>query len=103
MGAVLFGLCLAIAPVLVVFYHKPHLFWVTATLASGFVFGAGAAQRFFSVKCAFFAQAVVHILSLSASVGTAIIMGMKGYGYWALVGYECCSSGGLCNLGVGHF
>jgi len=27
------------------FYHEPHLFWVTATLASGFVFGAGAAQH----------------------------------------------------------
>jgi O-antigen/teichoic acid export membrane protein len=67
-GAVLFGLCLAIAPVLVVFYHEPHLFWVTATLASGFVFGAGAAQHgaLLQRQMRFFALAVVDILSLSA-------------------------------------
>jgi Polysaccharide biosynthesis protein len=69
-GAVLFGLCLAIAPVLVVFYHEPHLFCVTATLASGFVFGAGAAQHGAVLlrQMRFFALAVVDILSLSASV-----------------------------------
>lgn len=61
---------------------------MTATLASGFVFGAGAAQHgaLLQRQMRFFALAVVDILSLSASVGTAIIMAVKGYGYWALVG-----------------
>ena len=76
---------------------------MTATLASGFVFGAGAAQHgaLLQRQMRFFALAEVDIISLSASVGTAID-GCEGLRILDSSGYECCPSGGLCNLGVAH-
>ena len=87
-GVVLFGLCLAIAPVLVAFYGESRLFWVTAVLASGFIFSGAAAQHqaLLQRQMRFAALAVVEIVSLSVSIATAITMGAAGYGYWSLVG-----------------
>jgi hypothetical protein len=50
----LFGLSIAIAPILVVFYRESRLFWVMAILATGFLFNGGAAnvRPFFNAKCA---------------------------------------------------
>lgn len=88
LGVVLFGLSLAIAPVLVAFYHESRLFWVTAVLASGFVFSGTAAQQqaLLQRQMRFAGLAVVEVLSLSVSIAVAIVMAANGYGYWALVG-----------------
>jgi PST family polysaccharide transporter len=87
-GVLLMGLSLAIAPVLAAFYREPSLVWLTAALASGFVFSAGAAQHqaLLQRQMRFVALAVVEILSLSISVVVAIMMAANDYGYWALVG-----------------
>ncbi len=87
-GVVLFSLTLAMAPVLVVFYRESRLFWVTAILATGFIFSAGAAQHqaLLQRQMRFAAMAGADILSLSASIAVAITMAASGYGYWALVG-----------------
>ena len=92
-GVVLFGLSLGLAPVIVAFYRESRLFWVTAALASGFVFSAGAAQHaaLLQRQMRFGALAVIEILSLSASIAVAITMAAAGYGYWALVGMNVVS------------
>lgn len=93
-GVVFFGLCLAIAPALVAFYHESCLFWVTAALASGFVFSGGAAQHqaLLQRRMRFAAMAAIDILSLSTSIAIAIAMAANGHGYWALVGMNVTSS-----------
>ena len=103
-GAVLFYLCLAIAPVLVVFYHEPHLFWVTATLASGFVFGAGAAQHgaLLQRQMRFFCTGSGRHPLPIRKCRHCDHNGCEGLRILDSSGYECCSSGGLCNLGVAH-
>jgi PST family polysaccharide transporter len=87
-GLVLFGLSLVIAPVIVAFYRESRLFWVTAVLASGFVFSGGAAQHqaLLQRQMRFTALAVIEVVSLSVSIAIAIAMAASGYGYWALVG-----------------
>lgn len=87
-GVVLFGLSLAIAPVLVAFYRESCLFWITAVLASGFVFSGVAAQHqaLLQRQMRFFALAAIEVSSLSISIAVAIAMAASGYGYWALVG-----------------
>ena len=92
-GVILFGLSLAIAPAIVAFYGESRLFWVTAALASGFVFSAGAAQHaaLLQRQMRFAALAVVEILSLSISIAVAIAMAASGYGYWALVSMNVVS------------
>lgn len=87
-GALLFGLSLATAPLLVAFYHEPRLFWVTAILSSGFVASGATAQHqaLLQRQMRFGALAAVEILSLSISIAVGVAMAVSGYGYWALVG-----------------
>src|SRR5882672_6222350 len=44
-GVLLGLLAVGIAPVVVVFYHEPRLFGVTAVLATGFLFNAAGVQH----------------------------------------------------------
>jgi O-antigen/teichoic acid export membrane protein len=87
-GFVLFGLSLVTAPLLVAFYGEPRLFWVTALLASGFVFSGATVQHqaLLQRQMRFPALAGVEVSSLSISIAVAIVMAASGYGYWALVG-----------------
>ena len=45
-GIVLASLCLLSAPVLVKFYGEPRLYWVTVTIAMGFILNAAAVQHY---------------------------------------------------------
>ena len=87
-GATLGLLSLAIAPILVVFYHESRLFWMTVVLAAGFLLNAAGVQHstFLQRQMRFTALAVIDIFSLVVSTGVGIGMAMSGYGYWALVG-----------------
>lgn len=92
-GVLLFGLCLAMAPVLVSFYRESNLFWVTVALGSGFILSAGGAQHgaLLLRQMRFVALAIIDILSLSTSIAVAVTMAATGFGYWALVGMNVCS------------
>jgi len=87
-GAALALLSFAIAPILSSFYHEPRLFWVTAALATGFLFNAAGVQHsaLLQREMRFFALAVIEILSLLVGTAVGIGMAVGGYQYWALVG-----------------
>ena len=87
-GTMLGLLSLAIAPVLVSFYHEPSLFWVTVVLASGFVFNAAAIQHsaLLQRQMRFATLMAADIISLLVSIAVGIGMAAGGLGYWALVG-----------------
>jgi O-antigen/teichoic acid export membrane protein len=87
-GAILAILCLAIAPVLAVFYHDPRIAWVTSVMAAGFLVNGAAVQHsaLLQRQLRFTALAVLDTVSLLASTAVGICMAMSGCGYWALVG-----------------
>jgi len=86
-GGILTALCVAIAPILTVFYREPRLLWVTIATGLGFLFYGVSAQHraLLQREMRFGALALVEILALVASIGTGIGMAFAGMGYWALV------------------
>jgi len=86
-GAILGLLAVVIAPVVVVFYHEPRLFGVTAVLAIGFLFNAAGVQHSAILQrhMRITALAMIDIISLVVSTAVGIGMAVGGYGYWALV------------------
>jgi O-antigen/teichoic acid export membrane protein len=87
-GAVLAVAAVALAPAVAAFYHEPRLLWITAVLATGFLFNAAGVQHSAIVQreMRFTALAVINTVSLIISTAIAIGMARYGYGYWALVG-----------------
>jgi PST family polysaccharide transporter len=89
-GGMLGFLSLASAPILVVFYQEPRLFWVTVTLSAGFLFNAAGVQHAALLKrnMRFTALSMIEIFSLVTSSAVGIGMALAGLGYWALVGWS---------------
>lgn len=77
----------ALAPVVVGFYHEPHLLWVTIALSTAFLFNAAGVQHsaLLQRQMRFTALASIEIISLIASTSIGIGMAMAGFGHWALV------------------
>ncbi len=75
------------APAVAIFYHEPRLFWVTAVLATGFLFNAAGVQHsaLLQREMRFTAMAVINTIALMLSTVIAIGMAKFGYGYWSLV------------------
>ena len=92
-GAVLGLLSLAIAPILVLFYHEPRLFWVTVALATGFLFNAAGVQHsaLLQRQMRFTTLSAIETISLLVSIAVGVGMALGGYGYWALVGMAIIS------------
>jgi len=86
-GAVLGLLALAMAPIVVAFYHEQRLFGVTAVLATAFLFNAAGVQHssMLERQMRFITLSVIDIVSLSVSTAIGIGMALRGFGYWALV------------------
>jgi PST family polysaccharide transporter len=86
-GALLAILAVALAPAVAAFYHEPRLLWITAVLATSFLFNAAGVQHSAIVQrqMRFTALAVINTVSLIVSTAVAIAMAEWGYGYWALV------------------
>jgi O-antigen/teichoic acid export membrane protein len=86
-GAGLTLLTAAMAPVVATFYHEPRLVWVTAALASSFIFNAAGVQHgaLLQRQMRFTTLAVISTISLVVSSSLAIAGAMAGYGYWCLV------------------
>jgi len=86
-GVILGLLAVVSAPVVVVFYHEPRLFGVTAVLATGFLFNAAGVQHSALLQrhMRFTAIATIDMIALVVSAAVGIGMAFGGYGYWALV------------------
>jgi O-antigen/teichoic acid export membrane protein len=86
-GVILGLVAVAIAPIVVVFYHEPRLFGVTAILATGFLFNAAGVQHsaILQRQMRFTALATTDVVSLVMSIMIGIGMAIGGYRYWALV------------------
>lgn len=86
-GAALALVCLAIGPLLVNFYHEPRLFWVAATLGTGFAFNAAGVQHsaLLQREMRFVALATIDVVSWAISITLSITLALLGFGYWALV------------------
>ena len=86
-GTALALLCLVTAPVLASFYHEPRLFWVTVTLAGGFLVNAAGVQHsaLLQRQMRFGTLTVIDILTQAVSLVVGIAAAIAGFGYWALV------------------
>lgn len=86
-GVILGLLSFAMAPILVMFYHEPTLFWVTAVLATGFVLNAAGVQHSALLQrdLKFGILSAVEIAAQLVSTAAGIVLALSGYGFWALV------------------
>lgn len=89
---VLFGFALALvtvamAPLVVAFYHEPRLFSLTIVLASALFFNALGVQHsaILQRNMRFTALSVINVAALAVSSVVAIGLAEVGFGYWALV------------------
>ena len=79
--------CVALAPLVVLFYHEQRLGLITAVYGIGFLLGGLTVQHeaLLRRQMRFNALAIAEITALVASVVTAISLAWYGVGYWALV------------------
>ena len=87
-GSLLAFLSFAIAPFVARFYHEPRLYWVTIALAAGFILNAAGVQHgaLLQRQMRFTALASIDIFALTVSTILGVVMAIRGYGYWSLVG-----------------
>jgi PST family polysaccharide transporter len=87
-GAVLFLVCIATAPVLVSFYGEPRLFWITMTVGFGFLFNAACAQHsaLLQRELRYVELSIIETTSLVVGCGIGVSLAASGFGYWGLVG-----------------
>ena len=86
-GILLGLLALSLAPFIVALYHEPRLFGIAAVLASAFVFNAAGVQHLALLErqMRFTTLAVIDVFALTLSAAIAMVMAIRGFGYWALV------------------
>jgi O-antigen/teichoic acid export membrane protein len=87
-GAILAALCVALAPLIVAFYHEPRLYWIAVVSGATFLFNGLATQHGALLQrgMRFVTQAKIDVLSLTVGSGTGVVMAMLGWRYWSLVG-----------------
>ena len=92
-GAMLAALCVALAPLVVRFYHEPRLYWVVVVSGLAFLFNGLALQHgaLLGRGMRFVTQAKIDVLSLAVSSAVGVVMGMLGCRYWSLVGMAVTS------------
>ncbi|HWP25678.1 MAG TPA: lipopolysaccharide biosynthesis protein [Xanthobacteraceae bacterium] len=86
-GLFLAVVCVAIAPVLVAFYHEPRLLWVTVAMGAVFVFGSAGVQHnvLLQRELRYGTLTLIEVFSQLASFLVGTGLALAGYGYWALV------------------
>jgi O-antigen/teichoic acid export membrane protein len=93
-GAILAALCVALAPLMVAFYHEPRLYWIAVVSGATFLFNGLATQHGALLQrgMRFVTQAKIDVLSLTVGSGTGVVMAMLGCRYWSLVGMAMAMS-----------
>lgn len=91
------GICITISllsGVIAKFYHEQRLTHVAMLLSVTFAFGGLVIQHqaLLNRQMKFFATATVSTVSLAVSNLLAIILALKGFGYWSLVAREIARS-----------
>ena len=93
-GAILAAICAALAPLLVVFFHEPRLYWVSVVSGAAFVFNGLSAQHGALLRrgMRFETLAKLDVFSLAFSSATGIVMALLSCGYWSIVGMVLAGS-----------
>jgi PST family polysaccharide transporter len=80
------------------FYKDDRLIWITIALSTSFFWGGLTVQHQAILwrKMQFGALALINLGATVCSILVAIILALKGYGYWALVAREVSSSVFFC-------
>jgi PST family polysaccharide transporter len=86
-GLSLAGICAAMAPLLVKFYGDGRLLSLTLVLSLGFVLSGASAQHraLLQRRMQFGSLAAIDVFALSSAVMLSVILGVYGFGYWAIV------------------
>jgi O-antigen/teichoic acid export membrane protein len=87
-GLILGLLLMSMAPLIVAFYHQPHLLWVTIVLATAFIFNGAGVQHtaLLERQMRFTLLAAIDMISLICGTLIGIGMALARLRYWALVG-----------------
>lgn len=93
-GVLLSLIIAAAAPILVMFYHEPRLFWVTIGSGLAFLISGLGTQHGALLQRAmrYTAMARISVYSLLVSSVVGIGMALAGCGYWSLVGMTLAST-----------
>jgi O-antigen/teichoic acid export membrane protein len=93
-GLVLALLLFAAAPAIAAFYREPRLVPVIRVLSLDFVIAPlrSVQSALLARNMAFKSLAVVEIASVLASSALAVVLALRGYGVWALVGRALAAS-----------
>jgi O-antigen/teichoic acid export membrane protein len=93
-GAILWLVLAAVAPLVASFYREPRLLWVTIVLAMGFFLNAIGVQHsaMLQRQMRFTALASIDIISLVVSIAVGIGMALHGFKYWSLVAMTISST-----------
>jgi PST family polysaccharide transporter len=77
----------ALAPAIAWFYKEPRLLWITLALTSAFILGGLTVQHqaLLRRQMRFGVLAIIEITSLFLGIAAAIVAGLYGATYWALV------------------
>ena len=77
-----------VSPIVVAFYHEPHLLWVTIALATAFIFNGAGVQHtaLLERQMRFTVLSAIDMISLVCGTLIGIGMALAGLRYWALVG-----------------
>ena len=86
----------AVSPVMAWFYRDPRLVIVTVLLSSTFLLSGAAVQHLalLNRQMRFKAMALVDVGSMTFGLVVGVVMALKGYGYWSLVGSQLGTSFG---------
>ena len=86
-GALLWGICLASAPMVAAFYHRPELVAITSVMGASFALAGIAVQPFALMhrQMRYREIASIEIFALLVGAGAGIVSAISGHGYWALV------------------
>lgn len=86
-GVLVMLIVAALSPVIAWFYQTPALKWVTIALSLNFLINGLAVQHqaLLNRQMRFSAIAVIQVGAMAAGIIVAILAGIYGLGYWALV------------------
>ncbi len=86
-GALVMLIVAALSPVIAWFYQTPALKWVAVALSCNFLINGLAVQHqaLLNRQMRFVAIAVIQVGAMIAGIAVAILAGIYGFGYWALV------------------